>query len=172
MSAAEMQEPSDHRTIQKKNILGNVIAEVFKRFQTTETSSMLDRMKNLGFKYSTRAGITVGIADIIVLPDKQEILDEAQDKVDRVMKQYRRGLITEEERYDRVIKSGVMRRMKFSLRLMKSLDRFNSIFMMSDSNARGNKSQLYAAWRYAWSDGRLHLVGSSSCQSNRTSVKV
>ncbi len=64
---------------------------------------MLDRMKDLGFKYSTRAGITVGVSDIEVLPEKGEILEEAQDKVDKVMKQFRRGLITEEERYDRVI---------------------------------------------------------------------
>ena len=87
----------------KKKILGNIIAEIFKRFHITETSKMLDRMKNLGFKYSTRAGITIGISDIVVLPNKDEILDEAQGKVDKVLKQFRRGLITEEERYDRVI---------------------------------------------------------------------
>ena len=87
----------------KKKILGNIIAEIFKRFHITETSKMLDRMKDLGFKYSTRAGITIGISDIVVLPDKDEILNEAQEKVDKVLKQFRRGLITEEERYDRVI---------------------------------------------------------------------
>ena len=64
---------------------------------------MLDRMKDLGFKYSTKAGITVGVSDIVVLAEKQEIIDEAQKKVDNVMKQFSRGLITEEERYDRVI---------------------------------------------------------------------
>jgi DNA-directed RNA polymerase subunit beta' len=87
----------------KKGILGKIIAEIFKRFHITETSKMLDRMKNLGFKYSTKAGITVGVSDIVVLDDKQEILEEAQGKVDNVMKQFRRGLITEEERYERVI---------------------------------------------------------------------
>ncbi|MFL6561514.1 MAG: DNA-directed RNA polymerase subunit beta', partial [Bacillus sp. (in: firmicutes)] len=87
----------------KKKILGNIIAEVFKRFKITETSKMLDRMKNLGFKHSTKAGLTVGVADIVVLPEKQEILKEAQGKVDNVLKQFRRGLITEDERYDRVI---------------------------------------------------------------------
>ncbi len=77
---------------------------------------MLDRMKDLGFKYSTRAGITVGVSDIVVLPEKDEILEEAQDKVDKVMKQFRRGLITEEERYDRVISiSGAKRKMKFKI---------------------------------------------------------
>ncbi|MDA6082788.1 hypothetical protein OSJ97_24925, partial [Escherichia coli] len=84
----------------KKKILGNIIAEVFKRFKITETSKMLDRMKNLGFRYSTKAGITVGVADIVVLGEKQEIIHEAQSKVDNVMKQFRRGLITEDERYD------------------------------------------------------------------------
>ena len=87
----------------RKKFLGNIIAEVFKRFHITETSKMLDRMKDLGFKYSTNAGITIGISDIVVLPDKGEILEEAQEKVDKVLKQFRRGLITEEERYDRVI---------------------------------------------------------------------
>ena len=87
----------------KKGILGDIIAEVFKRFSISETSKMLDRMKDLGFTYSTKAGITVGVSDIVVLPEKQEILAEAQEKVDKVLKQFRRGLITEEERYDRVI---------------------------------------------------------------------
>ena len=87
----------------KKKILGNIIAEVFKPFHITETSKMLDRMKALGFKYSTKAGITIGISDIVVLPDKGEILEEAQGKVDKVIKQFRRGLITEEERYASVI---------------------------------------------------------------------
>ncbi|ASI34121.1 MULTISPECIES: DNA-directed RNA polymerase subunit beta' [unclassified Exiguobacterium] len=126
----------------KKGFLGNVIAEVFKRFETTETSRMLDRMKNLGFKHSTRAGITVGISDIIVLPDKQEILVEAQDNVDRVMKSYRRGLITEDERYERVVKSWNDAKDEIQSRLMKSLNRLNPIFMMSDSGARGNASNF------------------------------
>src|SRR5699024_8980949 len=87
----------------KNAILGDIIAEVFKRFKISETSRMLDRMKDLGFKYSTKAGITVGVSDIEVLEEKDEILQEAQAKVDNVLKQFRRGLITEEERYDRVI---------------------------------------------------------------------
>ena len=72
--------------------LGISLLKYFKRFHITETSRMLDRMKNLGFKYSTRAGITIGISDIVVLPNKDEILDEAQSKVDNVLKQFRRGL--------------------------------------------------------------------------------
>ena len=125
-----------------KKILGNVIAEVFKRFQITETSRMLDRMKNLGFKHSTKAGITVGVADIVVLGEKEEILQEAQLKVDTVTKQFRRGLITEEERYDRVISIWSNAKDVIQGKLMKSLDRRNPIFMMSDSGARGNASNF------------------------------
>jgi DNA-directed RNA polymerase subunit beta' len=126
----------------KKKILGNIIAEVFKRFHITETSRMLDRMKNLGFKYSTRAGITIGISDIVVLPDKGKVLEEAQDKVDKVLKQFRRGLITEEERYDRVISYWSAAKDVIQEKLMKSLDNLNPIFMMSDSGARGNASNF------------------------------
>lgn len=126
----------------KKKILGNIIAEVFKRFKITETSKMLDRMKNLGFKYSTKAGITVGVADIVVLKEKQEIIEEAQSKVDNVMKQFRRGLITEDERYDRVISIWSAAKDNIQAKLMKSLEKTNPIFMMSDSGARGNASNF------------------------------
>ncbi|MFC4411851.1 DNA-directed RNA polymerase subunit beta' [Chungangia koreensis] len=126
----------------KKKTFGNVIAEVFKRFHITETSKMLDRMKNLGFKYSTQAGLTISISDIVVLPNKGQILQEAQDKVDKVMKQFRRGLITEEERYDRVISYWSQAKDTIQDQLMKSLDSLNPIFMMSDSGARGNASNF------------------------------
>ncbi|WP_141434109.1 DNA-directed RNA polymerase subunit beta' [Bacillus sp. 03113] len=126
----------------KKKILGNIIAEVFKRFKITETSKMLDRMKDLGFKYSTKAGITVGVADIVVLGDKQQIIHEAQHKVDNVLKQFRRGLITEDERYDRVISVWSAAKDTIQAKLMKSLDKSNPIFMMSDSGARGNASNF------------------------------
>ncbi|WP_214789420.1 DNA-directed RNA polymerase subunit beta' [Exiguobacterium sp. s21] len=126
----------------KKGFLGKVIAEVFQKFETTETSRMLDRMKDLGFKHSTKAGVTVGIADIIVLPDKQEILDEAQAQVDQIMKSFRRGLITEDERYERVVRSWNEAKDEIQSRLMKSLNRLNPIFMMSDSGARGNASNF------------------------------
>ncbi|SFK52293.1 DNA-directed RNA polymerase subunit beta' [Halobacillus dabanensis] len=126
----------------KKGILGDIIAEVFKRFSISETSKMLDRMKDLGFSYSTKAGITVGVSDVVVLPEKQEILDEAQEKVDKVLKQFRRGLITEEERYDRVIEVWSAAKDDIQNRLMKSLNPRNPIFMMSDSGARGNASNF------------------------------
>ncbi len=126
----------------KKKILGNIIAEVFKKFKITETSKMLDRMKNLGFRYSTKAGITVGVSDIVVLPEKQVILTDAQAKVDNVLKQFRRGLITEEERYDRVISIWSAAKDVIQGKLMDTLDRSNPIFMMSDSGARGNASNF------------------------------
>ena len=126
----------------KKKILGNIIAEIFKRFHITETSRMLDRMKNLGFKYSTRAGITIGISDIVVLPNKDDILHEAQAKVDKVLQQFRRGLITEEERYDRVISYWSHAKDVIQDKLMDSLDHSNPIYMMSDSGARGNASNF------------------------------
>jgi DNA-directed RNA polymerase subunit beta' len=126
----------------KKGFLGDIIAEVFKRFKITETSKMLDRMKDLGFKYSTRAGITVGISDIVVLPGKEAILDEAQSKVDRVLKQFRRGLITDSERYDRVIAIWSDAKDVIQEKLMESLSNQNPIYMMSDSGARGNASNF------------------------------
>ena len=126
----------------KKGILGDIIAEVFKKFKISETSKMLDKMKDLGFKYSTRAGITVGVDDIVVLPDKAVILDEAQDRVDKITKQFRRGLITEEERYERVISIWSKAKDDIQEKLMKTLGTQNPIFMMSDSGARGNASNF------------------------------
>ncbi|WP_068677173.1 DNA-directed RNA polymerase subunit beta' [Oceanobacillus sp. Castelsardo] len=126
----------------KKGFLGDIIAEVFKLYKITETSKMLDRMKDLGFSYSTKAGMTVGISDIVVLPEKQAILDEAQEKVDKVLKQFRRGLITEEERYDRVISIWTITKDTIQAKLMESLSNRNPIFMMSDSGARGNASNF------------------------------
>ncbi|GGH85415.1 DNA-directed RNA polymerase subunit beta' [Pullulanibacillus pueri] len=126
----------------KKGILGDIIAEVFKRFKITETSKMLDRMKALGFAYSTKAGITIGVADIVVLPDKQEILEKAEEQVTKVQKQFRRGLITEEERYERTISIWSSAKDTIQEKLMGTLDIRNPIFMMSDSGARGNASNF------------------------------
>nr|WP_289038558.1 DNA-directed RNA polymerase subunit beta' [uncultured Allobacillus sp.] len=126
----------------KKGILGDIIAEVFKYYKLSETSKMLDRMKDLGFKYSTKAGITIGVSDIVVLADKNEILDEAQEKVDNVQKQFKRGLITDGERYDRVIQIWTDAKDVIQEKLMKSLEPLNPIFMMSDSGARGNPSNF------------------------------
>ncbi|CAI80182.1 DNA-directed RNA polymerase beta' subunit [Staphylococcus aureus RF122] len=125
-----------------KQFLGNIIAEVFNRFSITDTSMMLDRMKDLGFKFSSKAGITVGVADIVVLPDKQQILDEHEKLVDRITKQFNRGLITEEERYNAVVEIWTDAKDQIQGELMQSLDKTNPIFMMSDSGARGNASNF------------------------------
>lgn len=125
-----------------KKFLGNIIAEVFNRFSITDTSMMLDRMKDLGFKFSSKAGITVGVADIVVLPDKQQILDEHEKLVDRITKQFNRGLITEEERYNAVVEIWTDAKDQIQGELMQSLDKTNPIVMMSDSGARGNASNF------------------------------
>ncbi|MCH4353377.1 DNA-directed RNA polymerase subunit beta' [Staphylococcus haemolyticus] len=125
-----------------KKFLGNIIAEVFNRVSITDTSMMLDRMKDLGFKFSSKAGITVGVADIVVLPDKQDILDEHEKLVERVSKQFNRGLITEDERYNAVVEIWTDAKDQIQGELMQSLEKTNPIFMMSDSGARGNASNF------------------------------
>ncbi len=126
----------------KKGILGDIIAEVFKRYKISETSKMLDRLKDLGFNYSTKAGMTVGVSDIVELDEKEALLDEAQGKVDGVLRQFRRGLITDEERYNRVITIWSDVKDVIQDKLMETLDHSNPIYMMSDSGARGNPSNF------------------------------
>src|SRR5699024_7950670 len=142
VNVKEYIENSELVTPFKKGILGDIIAEVFKQYKISETSKMLDRMKDLGFKYSTKAGMTVGVSDIVVLEEKAELLDEAQEKVDRVLASFRRGLITEEERYSRVITIWSDVKDVIQDKLMASLDDSNPIYMMSDSGARGNPSNF------------------------------
>nr|WP_018659658.1 DNA-directed RNA polymerase subunit beta' [Allofustis seminis] len=126
----------------KKKDLGNVIAEVFKRFKVTETSRMLDEMKDLGYSYATKSGITVSVADVITLEEKPEILAQSTEKVERINATYRRGLITEEERYQNIIDVWTQARDTIEDHLVHSLEQNNNIFMMSDSGARGNVSNL------------------------------
>ncbi len=123
----------------KKKNLGQIIAEVFKRFHITETSMMLDRMKDLGYKFSTRAGLTVGIA---VADNKKEILEDAHKQVDNISKLFRRGLITDDERYERVIETWNKAKDDIQKALIRTLGSRNPIFMMSDSGARGNISNF------------------------------
>ncbi|WP_054951009.1 DNA-directed RNA polymerase subunit beta' [Numidum massiliense] len=133
---------SEPRDAVVKKYLGLIIAECFRRYGTTETSVIMDNVKAAGFKYSTRAGITIAVSDVIVPAEKERILDEANDRVQMVMKQFRRGLITEEERYERVISFWSKAKDEITAILMKSLDRFNPINMMAHSGARGNVSQI------------------------------
>lgn len=126
----------------KKKHLGNIIAEVFKHFQITETSMMLDKLKDLGYKISTRSGITVGVADVLNLESKPAILANAHKQVDEITRLRRRGLLTEDERYERVIRTWEQAKDEIQSDLQKSLPRLNPIFMMSDSGARGNISNF------------------------------
>ncbi|SDC77953.1 DNA-directed RNA polymerase subunit beta' [Melghirimyces thermohalophilus] len=126
----------------KKGFLGSLIGECFRRFGTKETSVLIDNMKALGYSYSTKAGITMSISDVVVPDEKQDLLDEAQKKVEMVLKQYRRGLITEEERYERVISIWSQAKDDITDTLMKKLGKFNPIYMMANSGARGNVSQI------------------------------
>lgn len=125
-----------------KDYLGTIIGECFRKYHTMETSIILDNIKQNGFTYSTRAGITVAVSDVIVPKEKEVILGESEEKVKIVMQQYRRGLITDDERYDRVITIWSETKDRITEVLMKSLDKFNSIMMMVESKARGNKSQI------------------------------
>ncbi|KAF0379304.1 DNA-directed RNA polymerase subunit beta' [Pediococcus acidilactici] len=126
----------------KSGFLSDVIAEVYKQYKVTETSLLLDRMKDLGFYRSTLSGLTVGIADITNLPDKPTIIAAAHKKVATVTKQFRRGLITDDERYERVIGIWNDAKDEIQQRLMDTFDPQNPIFMMSDSGARGNISNF------------------------------
>ena len=127
-----------------KGTLEKIIAQVFKRYKTTETSDMLDKMKNLGFYYSTIAGITVSMSDIATSKHKQEYIDEGQALVNKINKQYSRGLITNEERHEKVIETwyGVKDKVQKELENISKEQIDNPIFMMMHSKARGSISQF------------------------------
>ena len=127
-----------------KGALEKIIAQVFKRYKTTETSTMLDKLKDLGFKYSTLAGITVSMSDVATSNKKQGFIDEGQATVDKINKQYKRGLITEEERHSKVIETwyGVKDKVQAELEEISKAEVDNPIFMMMHSKARGNISNF------------------------------
>ena len=122
-----------------KGTLKSLIAQVFKRYRTTETSIMLDKLKDQGFKYSTIAGITVSYADIKTTHKKEEFIAEAKAAVDKVNKQFKRGIITKEERHEAVIAiwSKCTENVKNEFKEMSAGDFDNPIFMMMNSGARG-----------------------------------
>ena len=127
-----------------KGALEKIIAQVFKRYKTTETSIMLDKLKDMGFKYSTIAGITVSMSDVVTSEHKQEYVDEGQAVVDKINKQYKRGLITEEERHLKVLDVwyGVKDKVQAELEQISQKEIDNPIFMMMHSKARGNISNF------------------------------
>ena len=128
----------------KKSDLTKLIAQVYKRYQTTETSIMLDKLKDLGFKYSTLSGISIAISDIKESQKKPIILEESQSKVDTINKQFKRGLITDKERYQKVIEiwTDAKKRISNELADMIIKDKNNSLSMMIDSKARGDIGSL------------------------------
>ena len=122
-----------------KGTLKSLISQVFKRYRTTETSIMLDKLKDQGFKYSTIAGITVSYADIKTTNKKEEFISEAKAQVDKVNKQYKKGIITKEERHEEVISiwTKTTDKVKNEFKEMSNGDFDNPIFMMMNSGARG-----------------------------------
>ncbi len=126
----------------KKGFLSDIIAEVYKIYKVTKTSQFLDRMKDLGYYESTISGLTVAISDITNLKEKPAIIADARKKVAVVTKQFRRGLITDDERYSRVIQIWNDAKDEVQDKLEEHMDIHNPINMMSDSGARGNISNF------------------------------
>jgi len=126
----------------KKDFLAELIARCYRMYGNTRTAEILDQVKKLGFHYATRAGVTVAVSDIVVPSEKQQLLKEAEEKVEATEIQYAHGLITENERYDRVIEIWGKAKDQVSAALMNGLDELNPIYMMAHSGARGNESQI------------------------------
>jgi DNA-directed RNA polymerase subunit beta' len=127
--------------VSKKN-LGNIIDKCYMKYGTSETSIMLDNIKAKGYHYSSVGAITVATSDMVVPEAKKTLLAETDAAVDKIEKMFRRGFISEEERYERVIEKWTKTTEDVADALMESLDKFNPIFMMADSGARGSKSQI------------------------------
>ncbi|SEN73677.1 DNA-directed RNA polymerase subunit beta' [Peptostreptococcus russellii] len=125
-----------------KKSLGKIIDKCFRKHGNTKTSELLDYVKSMGYKYSTVGGITVAVADMDIPEAKYTYLKEAEELVDKYEKAYRRGLISDEERYEKVIETWTLTTEKVTDALMDGLDRMNNIFIMAHSGARGSKNQI------------------------------
>ncbi len=125
-----------------KKSLGKIIDKCFRKHGNTETAILLDHIKALGFKYSTKGGMTVAVADMTIPEAKKSYIDDAEAKVDKYERAYRRGLISNEERYERVIETWSETTEKVTDALMAGLDRLNNIYIMAHSGARGSKNQI------------------------------
>ncbi len=125
-----------------KKALSVIVNKCYQKLGFAATSKLLDGLKYLGYRYATQAGITIGISDIKIPGKKKELLTEAEGRVEKVETQYRRGLITEDERYRKV--TGIWRGTTEAVTeaLVESLDKFNSVYMMANSGARGNIQQI------------------------------
>ena len=125
-----------------KKQLGQIIEKCIRMHGTATTAEVLDRIKAQGFKYSTRSAITVAVCDAVIPPQKKELMEEADQKIEKITKQYRRGLISNDERYQMVIKTWNETTDKVADALKNNLDKYNPIFMMADSGARGSMNQI------------------------------
>jgi DNA-directed RNA polymerase subunit beta' len=126
----------------KKNVVGEIVSECYKRFGHSRTVQLLDDIKKIGFEYATLGGISIGIDDLKIPAEKQEVLQEAKAEVAKVEEQYRRGIITDSERSNKVIAIWTHATDKVSDLLFKGMEQFNPIFMMADSGARGSRLQV------------------------------
>lgn len=125
-----------------KKSLGKIIDKCYMKHGPTDTSIMLDKIKALGYHYSSIGAVTVAASDMIVPQEKYDLLKETDETVDKIEKMYKRGFISEDERYERVIEKWTKTTEDVANALMDSLDKWNPIFMMADSGARGSKSQI------------------------------
>ncbi|MDH7479453.1 MAG: DNA-directed RNA polymerase subunit beta', partial [Syntrophomonadaceae bacterium] len=125
-----------------KKVLGQIVDRCYRLLGNEATAMMLDEIKKLGFSYSTQAGITVGISDIQVPPPKDRILSGAEEEVEKIEQQFRRGFITEDERYQSIIGVWNKATEDVTQALLETLDKFNPIYMMAISGARGNIQQI------------------------------
>ena len=119
-----------------------ILEKVINTHGATVTAEVLDKIKATGYKYSTRAAMTVSISEMTVPPQKPEMIQQAQDTVDRITKNFKRGLITEEERYKEVVETWKNTDDALTKALLSGLDKYNNIFMMADSGARGSDKQI------------------------------
>ncbi|EDU39030.1 DNA-directed RNA polymerase subunit beta' [Clostridium sporogenes] len=125
-----------------KKTLGGIITKCYMKHGATKTSIMLDKIKAKGYHYSTIGAITISTSDMVVPESKRELLENTEKQVEKIQKMYRRGFISEEERYEKVIDLWTKTTEDVANALMESLDSFNPIYMMADSGARGSKSQI------------------------------
>ena len=125
-----------------KKYLGKIIDKCFRKHENTITAELLDYVKGIGFKYSTVGGITVAVADMAIPKEKEIYIAEAEKEVEKLGKAYRRGLISDEERYEKVIATWTETTDKVTNALMDNLDRLNNIYIMAHSGARGSKNQI------------------------------
>ncbi|MDA8334462.1 MAG: DNA-directed RNA polymerase subunit beta' [Peptococcaceae bacterium] len=125
-----------------KKVLSRIVDECYRKLGFAPTSKLLDGLKKLGFTYATRAGVTIGISDIIIPEAKKGILKEADQSVEQLEQQFRKGLISDEERYRKIIDVWTEATEKVTTSLMNSLDKFNPVYMMANSGARGNIQQI------------------------------